>query len=168
MAKNPGRKWPIIIALSIVAVIGFSIATIRIAVKNPVELSDYGMQNYHDYDKDANDIINAKIAFDKTYSIVFVTPKLTEKEAVISYALKDKAGKAVNDANVSVVLTRPDTIKLNITLDHPTVSDGIYTFNAVDLPKLGRWDILAKITVGENQRYYNLKADTRNTSTFEF
>lgn len=166
--KNAGKKWPWIISISIVAVIGFSVATIKVALNNPVEMSEYGMQNYHTYDKDINAIINAKIAFDKKYVISFVTPKITEKESVIAYALKDKEGKAINDANITVVLTRPDTTKFNMTLEHPVVAEGIYTFTAVDLPRAGRWDILAKITVGENQRYYNLKADTRNPSTSEF
>ena len=168
MAKNSGRKWPIIIFVSTLFIIGFSIATIRVAIKNPVELSDYGMQNYHTYDDNANDIINAKIAFDRYYTVAFLTSALSEKETIISYSIKDKEGKAVNDANVTVVLTRPDTTKLDICLDHPVISDGIYTFTAVNLPKLGRWDILAKITVGENQRYYNLKADTRYPNTTEF
>lgn len=168
MAKDSGRKWPIIIFVSTLFIIGFSIATIGVALKNPVELSDYGMQNYHTYDDNANDIINAKIAFDHYYTVAFLTSALSEKETVISYAIKDKEGKAVNDANITVVLTRPDTSKLDIHLGHPVIADGIYTFTAVNLPKLGRWDILTKVTIGENQRYYSLKADTRYPKTTEF
>lgn len=168
MNKDAGRKWPIIIALSILAVIGFSAATIKIAMNNPVEMSDYGMQQYHDYDNNVNDIINAKIAFDQKYTIAFLTPHVVEKGTVIAYQVTDKSGKTVNDAKVEAVLTRPDTTDFNINLTQSGVSDGKYTFNAVDLPKEGRWDIMAKVTVGADQRYYNLKADTRNPNTFEF
>ena len=45
MNKNAGRKWPIIIALSIVGVIALSVGTVKVAIDNPVEMSDYGMQN---------------------------------------------------------------------------------------------------------------------------
>jgi nitrogen fixation protein FixH len=168
MFKNPGTKWPIIIALSIVGIIGACVVTIKVALNNPVQMSDYGMQNYHSYDANVNDIINAKIAFDQKYSITFVTSQIREKGTVIEYSVADKAGNGVNDAKVEAVLTRPDNTNFDINLSQPSVSEGKYTFKSVDLPKAGRWDILAKISVGDDQRYYNLKADTRNSSTFEF
>ncbi|MCX6073195.1 MAG: FixH family protein [Campylobacterales bacterium] len=166
--KNAGKKWPWIIGLSIVAVIGFSVATVKVAINNPVEMSEYGMQSYHTYDDNANDIINAKVAFDKNYTISFLTPQIVKKGAVIVYKITDKSNKVVNDAKVDVVLTRPDTTKLDLNLTSPTINNGIYTFSPVDLPNVGRWDILAKVSIGDNQRYYNLKADTRNPNTFEF
>lgn len=166
--KNAGKKWPWIISISTIIVIGFAIATIKVAINNPVEMSEYGMQGYHEYDNHVNDIINAKIEFDKKYSITFLTPQISDKKSIIAYAVKDKSGKAIEDANISVVLTRPDTTKLDITLDNPAIENGVYTFKAVDLPKLGRWDIMAKVTVGKDERYYNMQADTRYPNTTEF
>jgi len=168
MNKDAGRKWPIIIALSIVGVIGLSVATIKIAMNNPVEMSDYGMQNYHEYDRDANAIIGAKIAFDQKYNITFLTPQITKKGTALSYKVTDKSENGINDAKFEVVMTRPDSTKFDINCTQVSVSDGKYLFNVVDLPKEGRWDILAKVTVGADKRYYNLKADTRNPNTFEF
>lgn len=166
--KNAGKKWPWIIGISTIMVIGFSIATIKVAINNPVEMSTYGMQSYHTYDNHANEIINAKIEFDKKYSIFFLTPQISDKQSVIAYAVKDKSDNMIEDANISVVLTRPDTTKLDITLENPSIANGVYTFKAVDLPKAGRWDIMAKITIGDKQRYYNVKADTRYPNTTEF
>lgn len=165
---NAGKKWPWIIGLSIVGVIGLSVATVKVAINNPVEMSKYAMQSYHDYDDNVNDIITAQIAFDQNYTIAFLTPQIQEKKSVLVYQVRDKSGKAIDDAKVEVVLTRPDTTDFDLNLSSPTVSEGKYTFNAVDLPKVGRWDILAKISIGDKQRYYNLKADTRNSNTFEF
>lgn len=166
--KNAGKKWPWIIALSTIAIIGFSIATVKVAIKNPVEMSDYGMQGYHTYDDNANEIINAKIAFDRNYTVSFLTPQVQEKKSILVYEVKDKSGNGINNAKIEVVLTRPDTTKLDINLTNSRVHEGIYTFNAIDLPKAGRWDIMAKVTVGENQRYYCLKTDTRSPKTTEF
>ncbi len=166
--KNSGKKWPIIIAVSIVLVIGLCVLTIKIALDNPVEPSNYGMQGYHEYDENINEIINAKIAFDKKYFLSLITPQITEKSSVIEYTLTDKAGKAVNNASIEVVLTRPDEIKHDINLSNPTIEEGKYTFSPIDLPKAGRWDIMAKVSVGNDQRYYNIKADTRNPNSFEF
>ena len=166
--KNAGKKWPWIIALSTIAIVGFAIVTVKVAIKNPVEMSDYGMQSYHTFDDNANDIINAKIAFDRNYTIAFLTPQILEKKSVLIYEVKDKSGNAVDNAKIEVLMTRPDTVKLGLNLSNPTIIEGKYTFNAIDLPKPGRWDIMAKVTVGENQRYYSLKADTRYPNTTEF
>jgi hypothetical protein len=168
MFKNPGTKWPIIIGLSIVGVIGACVWTIKVALNNPVEMSEYGMQNYHEYDRDVNEIIKAKISFDQKYTITLLTNQITEKGSVIEYNLTDKTGKAVNGAKIETIITRPDKNKYDINLSNPTISEGKYTFAPVDLPKAGRWDVMAKVTVGNDQRYYNIKADTRNSVTSEF
>ncbi len=168
MFKNPGTKWPIIIALSIIGIIGACVVTIKVALNNPVEMSNYGMQSYHEYDNDVNKIIEEKIAFDQNYTIEFLTPQITEKASIIEYKVSDKSGNAVNDAKVEVILTRPDVKEFDTNLSNPAVAEGKYTFAPVDLPKAGRWDIMAKVSVGSLQRYYNLKADTRNPNTFEF
>jgi hypothetical protein len=168
MFKNPGTKWPIIIALAIAGVIGMSVVTIKIASKNPVEMANFEMLSYHDYDHGVNDIIEAKIAFDKKYVIAFLTPQISVKGTVIEYKVTDKSGNAINDAKVDAVLTRPDVNQHDINLSNPVVSDGKYTFNPIDLPKAGRWDIIAKVSVGSDKRYYNLKADTRYPNAFEF
>jgi hypothetical protein len=165
---NAGKKWPWIIGLSIVGVIAFSVATVKVAIKNPVEMSDYGMQSYHSYDDNVNDIINAKIAFDQNYTIAFLTPQIQEKRSVLVYQVRDISGKAIDNAKIDVVLTRPDTDKFDINLTNPSENDGKYTFSEVDLPKVGRWDILAKVSIGDKKRYFNLKADTRSPTTLEF
>jgi nitrogen fixation protein FixH len=166
--KNAGKKWPWIIGISTLIVVGFGASTIKVAINNPVELSNYGMQTYQNYDEHANDIIKAKIAFNQNYTLSFLTPQISEKGTVIQYALTDKSGKAVNDAQFQVVMTRPDTTKCDINITEPTIENGKYTFKPVDLPKVGRWDILAKVSVGDKQRFYNIKADTRSSTTFEF
>ncbi len=168
MENNAGRKWPWIIGLSIFVFIIAIVVAVKVALTAPVKLSNYGMQNYHEYDANVNDIIEAKIAFDQNYTITFVTPQITAKGCVIAYKISDKSSNPIDDAKIEVVLTRPDTTDFDITLNNPAVKDGVYTFTATDLQKLGRWDILAKISVGDKQRFYNLKADTRNSHTEEF
>lgn len=168
MFKNPGTKWPIIIALSILGVVGLSVMTVKIAINNPVEMSDYQMQNYHAVDANINDTIGKQIAFDSKYVIRYTTPQLDQKNALITYRIEDKNGTAINDAKLEVILTRPDTVKDNITLGGMKVSDGNYTFEGVSLPKPGRWDIMAKVNIGDDERYFNLKADTRYPNTFEY
>lgn len=168
MDKNAGNKWPWIISASIVAIIIACVVTIKFALKDPDEPSDYGMQNYHEYDRNANQIIEAKIDFDRHYTLAYRGEPLRQSGSVIRYAITDKNGNAVNNAKINILITRPNTSALDIALENPTVEEGVYTFSAVNLPKAGRWDILAKVNIDGKQRYFNIKADTRNTFTAEF
>jgi nitrogen fixation protein FixH len=168
MNKNPGKKWPIIILGSIFGIVLASVATIVVAMDNPVEMSDLGMQGYHEYDANANEIIASKIKFDKSYTITYSGQQLDASNAVLRYKVTEKSGKPVNDAKINVVLTRPNSHADDIALDSPTVAEGVYTFDSVVLPKEGRWDIMANVVVGDKQRYYNLKADTRYPNVFEY
>jgi len=166
--KSDGRIWPYAIVVSILLIVVAAGATIYVALQHPVEMSDSNMQEYHHYDKNANEFIAAKIAFDKNYTIAYLSEKLDINSAVVVYKVTDSSGVVVNDAKMDIILTRPDNRNSDIVIDSPTVENGIYTFNAGKLPLIGRWNIMAHIVVGENERYYNMKADTRQAKAFEF
>ncbi len=170
MSKDSqGRIWPYAIVIAIILVVIFGAITITIAVKNPVEMSDRDMQNYHHYDANANDIINAKIDFDKKYTISYNHHSFKKEDAVVSYKLVDKNGEQINDANINIIVTRPDNHQSDIAIAKPSkIANGIYTFEVGALPLAGRWDILSEIKVDGEVRYFNLKVDTRNESAFEF
>lgn len=166
MQKN--NFWPYAITLSILAVFGASVATVVIASSTPVQKSDTYMMDYHEADDRANEIINNSIAFDKLYSIKFAPKSFSSKNALIAYKIEDKQGNIVKDAKLEVVLTRPDTHQYDIRLNGSLLKDGLYSFNSVKLPKEGRWDIMAKVTIGKHQKFYNLKTDTRSTMAEEY
>ena len=166
--QSDGRIWPYAIVVSILLIVVASGMTIYVALNHPVELSDSNMQSYHHYDKNANEFIAAKIAFNRNYTITYVSEKFDVDNAVIVYKITDASGAAVNNAKVDIVLTRPDNRNSDLVLDNPTVENGTYTFSAGKLPLIGRWNIMAHIVAGENERYYNMKADTRQAKAFEF
>lgn len=166
--EQKGRIWPYAIVLSILFIVGASVATVVVAVNNPVEMSDIDMQGYHHYDANANDIIAAKIAFDKKYSIDYVSEELSQENAVIVYRVSDKEGNSISDAKINIVVTRPDNRKSDIVMDAPKVEDGRYVFEVGKLPLPGRWNIMAHAVIGEHERYYSLKADTRYSNVFEY
>ena len=166
--KSDGRIWPYAIVVSILLIVVASSMTIYVALQHPVEMSDSNMQEYHHYDKNANEFIAAKIAFNKNYTITYMSEKFEINDAVVVYKVTDASGTSVNDAKLDIILTRPDNRNSDIVLDSPTVENGLYTFSAGKLPLIGRWNIMAHIVVGDNERYYNMKADTRQAKAFEF
>ena len=162
MSKNSsGRVWPYAISISIILVFGACIATIVVSMQLPVEKSDTYMMGYHEANEKADDIIKSRIAFNKKYSVEYITDGLSVDNTVLKYRVMDLNNNPVNNATITAVITRPNNHKNDQELINPKVENGVYTFSSATLPLEGRWDIMAKVIVDENQRFYNVKADTR-------
>jgi len=163
-----GRIWPYAIGASILFIFGACVATIIVAVKLPVEKSDNYMMGYHQADASANELINARIAFDKKYKVNYLTDGLSIDNSVVKYRVTDLDSNPVNNAKVKIVITRPNSRKFDIEVNNPIVENGVYTFSSTKLPLEGRWNVMAKVNVGELQRFHNIKADTRTKEAKEF
>jgi nitrogen fixation protein FixH len=168
MGKSNGKIWPYAIAISIFIVFIAAIATIIIANKLPVEDSDAYMMNYHEADAKANDLIQARINFDKLYNIKFIPNGLNLKSSTIQYHISDKDLNPVNNAIIKIIVTRPNKHKFDQEFTNANILNGVYTFSNITLEKEGRWDIMAKITIGDKQRFFNVKADTRAKDAYEY
>ncbi len=169
MSKNSsGRAWPYIIGGSITLVFGFCVATVVVTSQANIQTSDAYMTYYQDADAQANDLIVARIAFDKKYKIEYVTDGISEKGSVISYRVTDLENNPIDNATVVIATSRPETHEFNQKFESPEVSNGIYSFKGAEFPKVGLWNIIAKVTVGNDSRFFNIKADTRIKEAFEF
>ncbi len=168
MSKSNGKIWPYAIGLSIFLVFIAAIATVIIANKLPVEDSDTYMMGYHEADAKANDLIQANIDFNKKYDVKFIQNGLDVKSSTIQYLISDKKFNPVNNAEIMIVVTRPNKHKFDQKLSKPEIKNGVYTFSNVTLAKEGRWDIMAKIKIDDVQRFFNIKADTRAKEAYEY
>ena len=168
MSLSNGRIWPYAIGASIILVFGACIATIVVANKLPVEKSDNYMMYYQEADAQANDLIEASIAFNKKYKIEYITDGISQESTVLKYRVTDLNDKPVDNAKIMAIITRPNNHKNDQELLNPTFENGIYTFASITLPLKGRWDIMAKVNIGQTQRFYNVKADTRAKEAFEY
>ena len=163
-----GKIWPYAIGISIVAVFGACVATIVVTSTLPVEKSDTYMMGYHQADASANELINARIDFDKKYKIEYITQSLNLEDSIIKYKVTTLRGNLVDNAKIDIVVTRPNNHKHDQELLNPDVSNGVYTFSKISLPVAGRWDIMARVKVDDLQRFYNVKADTRAKEAYEY
>jgi len=168
LSKSNGRIWPYAIGTSIVLVFGACVATVIIAGKLPVEKSDTYMMGYHEADAKANELIEARIAFDKKYKVAYVTDGLSLDNSIIKYKVSNLNSQTIDNAKIEVVVTRPNNHKYDQILKSSTYENGVYAFPSIKLPVEGRWDIMAKVSVGDLQRYYNVKADTRAKGAYEY
>ncbi|MCK9472616.1 FixH family protein [Sulfurimonas sp.] len=168
MNLSKGRIWPYAIGASIILVFGACVATIVVTNTLPVQNSDTYMMNYHEADEKANDIIKAAIEFNSNYKIEYISDKLDLQNSVIKYKVSDLNANPINNAEIKVVVTRPNNHKYDQELSNPKVQNGIYTFESLKLAQEGRWDIMSKVTVNEFHRFYNVKADTRTKEITEY
>lgn len=168
MNKSNGKIWPYAIGLSIFLVFIAAVATVIIAQKLPVEKSDTYMMGYHEADAKANELIQARIDFNKKYKIEYITESLHVEGSVIKYKVLDLDNNPVNNADLKIIVTRPNNHKHDQELNNPVVENGVYTFSKITLPKEGRWDIMAKVNVDNLQRFYNVKTDTRSKGAYEY
>ncbi len=166
---SSGKIWPYAISGAILTFFGAIVFSITIIVKEaPVEKSDTYMMDYNYADLQANELIEQEIAFNKKYKISYITESLTQTNTVLKYKVTDLNDIVINNAKILAVITRPDNHKNDQELTNPSIDNGIYTFNSVTLNKPGRWNVIAKVSIGDNERFYSVKADTRAKEAFEY
>lgn len=168
MSQNSGRIWPYAIGIAITLVFSFCMATVFITESSQIQESDDYMTHYQDADMNGNRLINARIAFDKKYNISYKTQNISGENPLIKYEITDKKDKAINNAVIKIQISRPETSEFTQVLENSTVDDGIYTFRGATFLKAGVWNIILKVNIGEDYRFYNIKADTRDANSYEY
>lgn len=168
MSESSGRIWPYAIGIAITLVFSFCIATVFITESSQVQESDAYMTHYQDADINANKLIHARILFDKKYNISYLPEKISGKNPLIKYKITDKNSLPVEKAILKIKISRPETKEFNQEIDSPTVKDGVYTFSGAKFAKAGVWNIILKVQIGDDTRFYNIKADTRNANFYEY
>ena len=165
---SDGKHWPIgIIAATIFIVIACGV-TIYIALLQPVQEDGDMMMDYHALNANVNDVIVAGLIFNKKYSLNYTGESVSQEGSTISYQVLDKDGNAVNNATFEVILSRPILNGSEIFLTDPKIEKGNYIFENVKVSKKGRWNILAKVSIGNDFRHMNLKSDTIDKHVYEY
>jgi hypothetical protein len=169
MANNSsgsGKYWPYMILgfLFIGLFLGFW--TVRVTLSMPVSESNEYQRKYQDADLNINKIIEAQQRFDARYTLEPLAFKFSDfkptdyarkhgkvialtKTMHVAYRLTDKSGQAVNDANATLLLTRPQTRDDDQTFAHLAVEKGIYTTPEITLPKAGRYTLRLRVQMGD-------------------
>ncbi|WP_456432545.1 FixH family protein [Nitratifractor sp.] len=168
MAEQASKKtyWPHMILgfLAIGITLGFW--TVKHAIQLPVHESNEFMMKYQQADMDYNQIQEAQARFDARYKVALegmrdsdFKPKhvkrhigrivALQKVNTVTYRVTDKAGNPVDDANVTLLLTRPFTEKedQHFTLTH--TGNGIYRVEKVSIPHYGRYILRVRVQKGD-------------------
>jgi len=166
--KNSGRIWPYAIGMAITLVFSFCVMTIIVTAKADLQLSDNYMMKYQDADANANEFIKAKIDFDKKYKVSYVNNGLNQDGTDLTFKITDLQGNSVSNVKLILAISRPETHDFDKKLENFVQKDSIYSFKNLKLGKAGKWNFITKIIIGDNYRFLNIKADTRNKKYSEF
>ena len=141
--KEEKNYWPHGILAIIMAVVIGGAFSVREALKHPVQESTYFMKNYQDFEDNAYDLEKQKDEFDKHFAISYSRAKFRIGKNKFAIKIVDKStNKPVNNADIQMLLTRFETNDLNKKLKPLKVENGTYTFEDLDIQKLGRWKVL--------------------------
>ncbi len=163
-----GMHWPIGIITSIILIVIACAVTIYVALLQPTRENRDMMVDYHTFDANVNDVIIAGIKFNRKYKLSYTGEGVSLEGSTISFKVEDENGNPVDNAKVEVIISRPITTDNQVVLQNPRIDNGNYIFEDVRVAKKGRWNILTKVTVGEDYRHMNLKSDTMQTNVFEY
>ncbi|MFK5938823.1 MAG: FixH family protein [Sulfurimonas sp.] len=167
MKVNKGKIWAYSVGFSIILVFGFCVATVMITSSANIQVTNEYMTSYQEAENNANDYINDKIAFDKKYKISYAPTSLT-KSADVLFKVMTLNGDVVENAKLTILVSRPETHVYDQKLESTTLNNGNYTFDNVKFEKVGVWDIITKVEIGKYSRFYNIKVDTRNKLFSEY
>jgi nitrogen fixation protein FixH len=156
-----GKLWPYAVGIAITCVFCFGVITVIVTGKADTQISDDYMTNYQDADVNANDLINARIAFDKKYKLKYLTNHITENGCDIKYKLTNLNNEAVPGAEMILAISRPETEIYNKKIKGAVFENGEYIFKDIKFPKTGVWNLLLRVDIKGNNRFFPIKADTR-------
>ncbi len=161
MSKAKSNYWPHAILLSILGVGGLCVWTVNIAVNNPVEMDSFYFDSYQDVELNYNDIIHKQEAFDKQYSVIIPKNnlKMGEENQLVFKIESLATHDGVSDANLTVVVTRPDTSRFDKKPKLLSSENGVYTFEPFMVEKPGRWQIMSKATIGALTSFNKLEVN---------
>jgi nitrogen fixation protein FixH len=169
MANNSsgsGKYWPYMILGFLFVGLFLGFWTVQSAISMPVSESNAFQKKYQDADVNINRIIEAQQRFNAQFTLEPVDFKLSDfkprefarkhgqvialtKTMRAAYRLTNKQGQAVNDANVTFLLTRPQTRDDDQTFANLPAKNGVYATPEFTLPKAGRYTLRLRVQVGD-------------------
>ena len=159
--KDKALRWPIGITIGTIGIIVLCVATIMVAMKNPVEMDNDFNKGYKFVNKNINEIMLENHKFQEKYTLYYMEHPLQEKQTLIAYTLMTKSNTAVVDANFTGILTRPDETDSDIILEFSSIGNGVYEAKKIDLPLKGRWNLFVKVETKNDRGFSRLRLDTR-------
>ena len=153
--KKEKNYWPHAIVTVLCFMVFACAMVVKIAMDNPVQMDSFYLEKYQQVNENINDIREKQAIFEKNFTIIYKTQKFTMNEDnKFVMSIKDKhTDKLVKNAEIRLVISRPDTNEFNQEFLLNNTQDGNYLFEGIQAIKPGRWQILTKIKIDDKSSY---------------
>jgi len=155
--KKEINYWPYAIVGMILTVVILGIWTIKVAVKNPVQLDNSYMMKYQDVDENINKILAKQKLFESKYEINLSSNKLHIGKNRVVIEIISKDTESIKEPEIKAIVTRPTTAKYDIHLNKFKLDGKSYISEEFELKNGGRWNIDVKVKIGEDIGYKTYK-----------
>jgi hypothetical protein len=139
--------WPQTVITMIVLVVIACIWTIKIALNNPVQMSDKFLDNYQSVDDNINSLLHNQAKFRENYSVDINSINISKPITSLKIKISDKNGFVIDDLNLKVKVTRPETRELDQSFENLQFRDGYYILENVKTEKDGRWIVVVNAEI---------------------
>jgi FixH len=134
------------------------IYVLTVAFGTSVEMSNDYQMSYKELEKNYDQIIKSEKLFDQKYKVTLLNGRnLGQAGNTVALRIEDAAGNIVKEANVTAVVTRPDTTKHDIILPAFRFENGQHLSIPFDLSKIGRWQISYCIEMADATKHIQVE-----------
>ncbi|NQY95199.1 MAG: FixH family protein [Campylobacteraceae bacterium] len=156
--NNKKSFWPYGIIISIALVAIACIINVKIALDNPVEYDTYFLSNKQVLDEDINDLLASQLMFNEKYTVEVIYDKFKEKNNEVKIKIiNKKTQEVIENANLELLITRPDVSTFDIRPKFIGLIDQEYVFEPFNVNKKGRWQILFTASIGKLSSFIKLE-----------
>jgi FixH len=131
---------------------------LTVALSTSVEMSNDYQMSYKELEKNYDQIVKSEKLFDQKYKVTPLSGRnLSQTGNTVALRIEDAVGNLAKEANVTAVVTRPDTTKHDVVLPAFRFENGEYRSIAFDLSKIGRWQISYSIEIADATKHIQVE-----------
>ncbi|WP_331774607.1 FixH family protein [Sulfurospirillum sp. 1612] len=154
--KKERNFWPHAIIGIILTVVVAGAFTVDLALKNPVQEETLFMEKYQTVDKNIHKLMADKSKFDKDFDIIYAKKKFVQGSNTFFIKIQDKkTHKFIQNADITLLVTRPETNEFNQKMKPSKVENDQYIFTNIQVQRPGRWRLMTNIKVDNNYDGYD-------------
>lgn len=147
MSKIKINYWP----LGILGLLGIGVVltiwTIKKASQNPTYMDSAYFADYRTVDKNINEFIAKESEFNSKYMVDTESTNMVIGENSVNIKVFDKDMQPIENAKVSLLVTRPHTTASDIKLDMSYTEDGEYVSKPFSIKDKGRWEVIYRVEI---------------------
>jgi len=153
--KKEKNWWPHAIVLILCFMVFACAMVVKIAIDNPVQMDSFYLEEYQQVNENINEIRAKQKVFEENFKLEYKTKKFTiGNNNSFKISIKNiKDQTIVQNAEIKLVISRPDSNDYNQEFTLKSAKNGIFIFEGIKAELPGRWQVLTKVKIGDKSSF---------------